>query len=104
MARRRQGDIESLRRSGEKLGFGVHAVPMLDIGACRASSSNIREVSLAVTWNRRSVCWAGRISMTGRVIKGRQLGRQLGYPTANIRLATDTQPVKGCVRDKGPLG
>ena len=39
----RQGDIDSLRRSGERLGFEVHAVPMIDIDGCRASSSNIRE-------------------------------------------------------------
>ena len=39
---RRQGDIDSLRQSGEKLGFEVHAVPMIDVEACRASSSNIR--------------------------------------------------------------
>ena len=33
--------------------------------------------------------------MQGRVIRGRQLGRKLGYPTANMRLAVTPSPLKG---------
>ncbi|MGA9573451.1 MAG: bifunctional riboflavin kinase/FAD synthetase [Lysobacterales bacterium] len=84
--RGRQGDIESLRASGEKLGFEAHAVPMLDIGGCRASSSIIRD-SLAAGDLEQARRLLGRpFSMYGRVIGGRQLGRRLGYPTANIRV------------------
>ncbi len=93
--KRRQGDIESLRRSGEMLGFGVQAVPMVDIGDCRASSSNIREALACGDLNQAKRLLGRPYSMSGRVIKGRQLGRQLGYPTANIRLASEPSPLKG---------
>ena len=93
--KRRQGDIDSLRQSGKKLGFGLSAVPMLDVDGQRASSSVIRESLAAGDLNQAS-CLLGRpYRMTGRVIRGRQLGRQLGYPTANIRLATSPSPLKG---------
>ena len=91
----RQGGIDSLRRSGERSGYEVHAVPMIDIDGCRVSSSNIREY-LATGELEQAAHLLGRpFSMAGRVIGGRRLGRELGYPTANIRLATSPSPLKG---------
>ena len=91
----RQGDIDSLRRSGERLGFGVHAVPMIDIDGCRVSSSNIRECLAAGDLEQAAHLLGRPFRMVGRVIGGRKLGRQLGYPTANIRLAAAPSPLKG---------
>ena len=91
----RKGDIESLRLSGERLGFGVRVVPMIDIDGCRASSSNIRGSLAAGDLKQASVLLGRSYSMSGRVIRGRQLGRQLGYPTANIRLAASPSPLMG---------
>ena len=91
----RRGDIESLRLSGERLGFGVQVVPMIDIDGCRASSSNIRGSLAAGDLKQASVLLGRSYSMSGRVIRGRQLGRQLGYPTANIRLAASPSPLMG---------
>ena len=91
----RQGDIDSLRRSGEKLGFKLHAVPMLDVEGCRASSSNIRESLVAGDLEKARHLLGRPFCISGRVIKGRQLGRQLGYPTANIRLAAEPSPLMG---------
>ena len=91
----RQGDTETLRRSGKKLGFEVHAVPMVDLEAYRVSSSSIRD-SLAAGDLEQARRLLGRpFRMVGRVIPGRQLGRQLGYPTANIRLAASPSPLMG---------
>lgn len=91
----RQGNIDSLRRSGEELGFGLHAVPMIDIEGSRASSSNIREYLAAGNVKQASHLLGRPFRMMGRVISGRQLGRQLGYPTANIRLAATPSPLQG---------
>ena len=91
----RQGDIESLRRSGEKLGFGVHAVPMIDIEGCRASSSNIRDCLASGDLDQAKRLLGRPYGMAGRVIGGRRLGRQLGYPTANFRPVAAPSPLKG---------
>ena len=91
----RQGDTETLRRSGKKLGFEVHAVPMVDFEAYRVSSSNIRD-SLAAGDLEQARRLLGRsFRMVGRIIPGRKLGRQLGFPTANIRLAVSPSPLMG---------
>lgn len=93
--KRRQGDIESLRQAGREFGFGVTAMPMLEVDGQVASSSAIRE-NLAEGKLLQASHLLGRpYRMAGRVIRGRQLGRQLGYPTANIRLAASPSPLNG---------
>ncbi|HEY5774669.1 MAG TPA: bifunctional riboflavin kinase/FAD synthetase [Xanthomonadales bacterium] len=91
----RQGDVESLRLAGEQLGFKLHAVPMLDVGGCRASSSIIRDCLAAGDLEKAGRLLGRPFSMTGRVIRGRQLGRRLGYPTANIRVTASPSPLLG---------
>ena len=93
--RARQGDIETLRLSGERLGFRLHTVPMLDVGKCRASSSIIRDCLAAGDLDKAKQLLGRPFSMTGRVIRGRQLGRRLGYPTANIRVTATPCPLLG---------
>jgi len=91
----RRGDIDSLRQAGTRLGFGLSAVPMLDVDGQRASSSNIRSCLACGDLERASQLLGRPYSMAGRVIRGRQLGRELGYPTANIRLAALPSPLMG---------
>ena len=92
---RRQGDIDSLRQSGKKLGFTLSAAPMLDVDGQRASSTNIRSYLAAGDLERAKRLLGRPYRMAGRVIRGSQLGRQLGYPTANIRLPTSRSPLTG---------
>lgn len=91
----RQGDIDTLRRSGQKLGFDVTTVPMLDVDGQRVSSSNIRHCLASGDLGQARKLMGRPFRMSGRVIRGRQLGRQLGYPTANMRLAALPSPLKG---------
>ena len=91
----RLGNTDSLRQSGEKLGFGLNTIPMLDVNGQRASSTAIREY-LAIGDLEGARHLLGRpFRMEGRVTRGQQLGRQLGYPTANIRLSVLPSPLKG---------
>jgi len=91
----RQGDIDSLHQSGKNSGFRLHTVPMLDIDGYRASSSNIRDCLAAGDLKQAAHLLGRPFRMAGRVIRGRQLGRRLGYPTANIRLAVAPSPLMG---------
>ena len=91
----RKGDTETLRRSGKKLGFEVHTVPTVDYEACRVSSSSIRNSLAAGDLDRAGRLLGRPFRMVGRIIPGRRLGRRLGYPTANIRLATSPSPLMG---------
>ncbi len=91
----RQGDIDSLRQAGGKLGFELSSVPMLDVDGQRASSSNIRHCLAAGDLKQARQLLGRPFRMVGRIIRGRQLGRKLGYPTANIRLAAMPSPLMG---------
>lgn len=91
----RQGNTDSLRQSGEKLGFGLNTIQMLDVDGQRASSTAIREFLAAGGLEGAKHLLGRPFRMAGRVVRGQQLGRQLGYPTANIRLAALPSPVKG---------
>jgi riboflavin kinase/FMN adenylyltransferase len=91
----RAGDIEALRRSGNELGFGLNAVPMLQIDGSLVSSTNIRKCLASGDFDQAKRFLGRPYRMSGRVIRGRQLGRELGYPTANIRLAASPSPLGG---------
>ena len=91
----RQGNTDSLRKSGEILGFGLNTIQMLDVDGQRASSTAIREFLAAGDLEGAKHLLGRPFRMAGRVVRGQQLGRQLGYPTANIRLAALPSPVKG---------
>jgi riboflavin kinase/FMN adenylyltransferase len=100
----RRGDIDSLRRAGIKSGFDLSAVPMLDVDGQRASSSNIRSCLACGDLEQASQLLGRPYRMAGRVIRGRQLGRELGYPAANIRLAALPSPLMGVFAIRVGLG
>jgi riboflavin kinase/FMN adenylyltransferase len=84
---RRSGDAERLSALGKEHGFRVSVVPMLHDAAGRVSSSRIR---LALAEGRISEAEAllGRpYRFEGVVQSGRGLGRQLGWPTANLQVS-----------------
>jgi riboflavin kinase/FMN adenylyltransferase len=100
----RKGDMDSLRRSGKKLGFELSTISMLDVDGLRASSTNIRSCLAAGDLMQAKHLLGRSFRMAGRVIRGRQLGRELGYPTANIRLAAAPSPLKGVFAIKARWG
>jgi len=89
------GTAEKLLAAGQRLGFAVDIVEPVTSDGERLSSSAIRE-ALAVADLARAERLLGRpYTMTGRVVRGEQLGRKLGYPTANIRFPHRRLPVAG---------
>jgi riboflavin kinase/FMN adenylyltransferase len=85
----------SLTEAGKALGFEVDVVEPVLLAEKRVSSSGIRE-ALARGDFDLAQSWLGRpYSMTGRVVRGNQLGRKLGFPTANLRTGRRRVPVAG---------
>ncbi len=83
-ARRREGDFDTLRTLGSALDFSVASTPSVMADGIRASSTATRE-ALAAGDCRRATALLGRpYRMSGRITRGREVGRSLGYPTANV--------------------
>ncbi len=94
-ARKGEATAAALVAAGEQLGFAVDVVPAVQVAGERVSSSGVR-AALACADFGRARRWLGRpYSMRGRVIAGKRLGRDLGFPTANLALGRRRAPVAG---------
>ena len=82
----RQGDIELLRQLGAELGFQAGEIAPVAAEGDRVSSSRLREQLAAGDLEGAAAGLGRRYAIDGKVVRGRQLGRRLGYPTANLRL------------------
>jgi riboflavin kinase/FMN adenylyltransferase len=91
----RRGDVALLRAIGERRGFSVMVMPDVLVDGMRISSSAIRRHLAAGEFDAAARLLGRRFAIGGHVVRGRQLGRKLGYPTANIRLGRRTSPVAG---------
>ncbi|WP_395682617.1 bifunctional riboflavin kinase/FAD synthetase [Dokdonella sp.] len=91
----RHGDVALLRAHGERRGFTVEVMDDVAIDGARVSSSAIRRHLAAGEFDAAARLLGRRFAIGGHVVRGRQLGRKLGYPTANIRLGRRTAPVAG---------
>lgn len=93
--RKRAGTVAVLERAGAKRGFTVEQVGSILAGSRRVSSTAIRQ-ALAAGELAEATALLGRCySMTGRVVDGRKLGKQLGFPTANVNLNRRASPIAG---------
>ncbi len=84
-----------LSAAGTRLGFEVDVLAPVTLDGERISSSGVR-AALACGDFERARRWLGRPwSMRGRVMQGKRLGRDLGFPTANLPLERRRAPVAG---------
>jgi riboflavin kinase/FMN adenylyltransferase len=82
----RSGDVDDLARIGAGLGIDVRVVPMLWDGLERVSSSRIRRALAAGEIQEADRLLERPYRFSGQVVSGRGLGRQLGWPTANLQV------------------
>jgi riboflavin kinase / FMN adenylyltransferase len=82
----REGSFEHLLEFGPVYGFDVEEIPEQDIDEVAVSSSKIRNSLLEGNVELANSFLERQYSIKGIVIKGDQIGRTLGYPTANIRV------------------
>ncbi len=91
----RGGDFALMEKIGEQLGFVVRSVHTVSLDGVRISSTAVR-ASLAAGQLRTAHGYLGRhYSISGRVVHGDEVGRKLGFPTANIQLKHNRPPLSG---------
>lgn len=90
----RRGDFTYLTEVGARFGFTLEQSATHCDGPARISSSRIRDALTAHDFDLAAQLLGRPFALSGRVIYGRQLGRTLGFPTANIRLPKNT-PLAG---------
>jgi len=82
----RSGDARTLQHLGERHGIAVTVLPMLWDGSERVSSSRIRRALSAGAVDEARRLLERPYRFSGRVVRGRGLGRELGWPTANLQV------------------
>ncbi|WP_430461663.1 bifunctional riboflavin kinase/FAD synthetase [Thalassolituus sp. LLYu03] len=91
----RSGDYQALAAAGVAHGFAVQDTPTLEFDSERVSSTRIRSELTANNLSRAAHMLDRPYRMSGRVMFGRQLGRQLDTPTANIMVRRRKLPLSG---------
>lgn len=92
---RREGDFTLLEQLGETHGFEVTSRHTLDLLGERVSSTRIRQALCEGDLKLAETLLGCPFSVLGRVVHGNRLGRELGFPTANINLKRAVLPVAG---------
>jgi riboflavin kinase / FMN adenylyltransferase len=82
----REGSFEQLKLNAPKYGFEVEEIPRQDVDHVTVSSTTIRKSIESADLDTANHLLGQPYMLSGRVVKGDQLGRQLGYPTANIEI------------------
>jgi riboflavin kinase/FMN adenylyltransferase len=80
----RQGDFNSLQLLGREFGFEVEQLSPLLVENVAVSSTKIRQALEAGDIRRANHFLGSSYLLRGKVIEGKRLGRQIGFPTANI--------------------
>ncbi|BFM08999.1 bifunctional riboflavin kinase/FAD synthetase [Halioxenophilus aromaticivorans] len=91
----RQGDFELLLAHGGASGFEVCSTDTFTINGERVSSTRIRQCLADGDFTLASQLLGKPYTITGHVEYGKQLGRQLGLPTANVKLHRFRSPLQG---------
>ena len=94
-ARKREGSIEHVRRASAALQFSVDQVSSITVEDVRVSSTAIRDALQEGNLQRATALLGRPYRMSGKIVKGRRVGRSLGYATANVDLRRRRSAVMG---------
>lgn len=100
----RQGDFALLQSEGQKLGFTVKSESSCCLEDERVSSTLVRELLAQGRCEKVKSLLGRNYSMSGEVVLGKQLGRELGAPTANIDIDARSLPLQGVFAVEVSLG
>jgi len=84
--RNRNADIEDLKKYGEKYGFEVEEISKQDVDEVAVSSTKIRKALQEGDVEKANTYLGSNFLLTGTIVKGKGLGKDLGFPTANLKI------------------
>ncbi len=95
--RNREGGFEYLKENSRRYGFDIEEIPRQEIEHLTISSTKIRNALAEGDVQTANELLGRPYSFNGLVAKGRQLGRTIGFPTANVQVAESYKliPVNG---------
>ena len=82
----REGSFEELLVLAKELNFNVEKIPARDIDNIAISSTKIRDALKNGEIKKANTLLGYEYSITGKVVRGNRIGREIGFPTANIEL------------------
>jgi riboflavin kinase / FMN adenylyltransferase len=91
----RAGDFAMLQAASHEFGFRLETLPTVLIDGHRVSSSAVRAALAAGNLPGANVLLGRTYGISGRVVHGDKLGRQLGFATANVQLRHNRPPLTG---------
>jgi riboflavin kinase / FMN adenylyltransferase len=92
---KRGGNVALLKTLGAELHFTVHGMAAVSLAGWVVSSTRIRETIRAGDLDAASQMLGRAYSLCGKIVRGDQLGRKLGFPTANLEVAGLVLPPNG---------
>jgi riboflavin kinase / FMN adenylyltransferase len=92
---KRSGDVDLLKKFGAELKFIVHDMAAVSLDGRAVSSTRIRKAIVAGDLDAASQMLGRAYSMAGTITRGDGLGRQLGFPTANLDTTGLALPPRG---------
>lgn len=101
---RRGGDRNLLRRLSDELGFRFEAVAPVMVEGERISSTRVRQAIRDGNLDAAERMLGRSYTVAGRVVEGRKLGRELGFPTANLDRGEEQYPPDGVWAVRGVVG
>ncbi|NCC81504.1 MAG: bifunctional riboflavin kinase/FAD synthetase [Clostridia bacterium] len=107
----REGNAENLAESASEYGIEVYVTPPVEVDGLKVSSSLIRECYTTGEVEKAKKFLGYYPKISGEVISGKQLGRNIGFPTANINYDKEqllpgkgVYGVKICIKEKEYAG
>ena len=91
----RRGDFGMLEAAARQHAFELQRMPTVSFRDERVSSTRVRAALAAGDLALAEALLGRRLRISGRVVRGEALGRQLGWPTANLRFGQHPPPMRG---------
>jgi riboflavin kinase/FMN adenylyltransferase len=92
---KRSGDLNTLKTGGAALGFDAEPIAPVMLAGERISSTAVRQALATGNLTLAKTLLGRDYSISGHVVHGDKLGRELGYPTANVQMHHNQPPLTG---------